>query len=214
DPHIPARPLHKPEAAPEMNHFQETRVFDLSDLGLELPEVPAKAQAPAAKLRLAPPPQLKPEELTEARRLEVKSLDEELIEAFEGEFAELEPTPTQAPQPKLKLAAYSLLGVAAVISGIGMLNPAAAETEARAATPQRAKGAPAASAAVRAPSRPVEPTLSGPPSSKRAADYYATGDWMNALAEYRALAASSADPAYSVIVRALERRVARAQVKR
>ena len=212
DPHIPARPLQKVEPVPEIPFMQETRVFDLADLGLALPEVPAKTQAPAAKQRLAPPPQLKPEELSEARRIDEKPFEAELPEPSLDDLSDSEPTLVK-PQSRVKLAAYSILGVAAVISGIGMMSPAAAETEARAATPPPPNAVPAASASARTKARAVEPTLSGPASSKRAADYYATGDWPNALAEYRALAASG-DPAFSVIVRALERRVTRTSVKR
>jgi hypothetical protein len=196
-----------------MHAWQETRVFNLAALGIKPPAGAPGAQAPAAKPRLAPPPQLRAEELSPGRRAREAALASSAPEPIDEAPAAPELAPPRPPQSRLKLAGYSALGVAVALSALSMLHPAATETEARAATP-RPTDTRGPSSAPQAPLRAVAPPRNGPPSAKLAADYYATGDWARARSEYEALAAvPGADPVFAVIARALEHRSARAKVK-
>jgi hypothetical protein len=212
-PVLPARPLQTRQVRPEMHAWQETRVFNLAALGIKPPAGAPKAQAPGAKPRLAPPPQLKAEELSPGRRPREEALASSAPAPIDEAPAEPELAPPRPPQSRLKLAGYSALGLAVALSALSMLHPAATETEARAATPQHAQPTPGPSSAPQT-LRAVAPPRNGPPSAKLAADYYATGDWARARSEYEALAAvPGADPVFAVIARALEHRSTRAKVK-
>lgn len=212
DARMPARPVQLRANRPEMHAMQETRVLDMEALGVKPRPRAPQAQVPAAKPRLAPPPQLRPEELTPRRPGEHTPVSNGPVPINEAPL-EPEPAPLKPPRSKVKVAAYSALGVAVAVSALGMLRPVAAETEARAAS-ATPKASPSALFAPTAAPRPVLPPRSGPPSAKLAADLYATGDWEKARREYQALAeVPGADPVFAVILRLLEQRTAKNKVK-
>ncbi len=214
DPRMPARPVQTRQTRPEMLASQETRVLDLAALGIQTPARAERAQAPAAKPRLAPPPQLKPDELKARRPGEHTPISVGPAPINEAP-PEPEPAPLKPPRSQLKVVGYSALGVAVAVSALGMLRPVAAETEARATSARpKAASTPSAGLAWNGAPRPSSLPRSGPPSEKLAADLYATGDWEKARREYQALAeVPGADPVFAVIARALGHRTTRNKVK-
>jgi hypothetical protein len=159
---------------------------------------------------------MRPEELTASRRV----LDDAAASA--GAIHENEETPplteleqSSPPRSKLKLSLYSALAVAVSLSALGLLNPRAAETEARAAMPARGamRPAPPASSQVAPPKAAAPAPRSAPPNPKQAADYYATGELAKAESEYRALAAVDEEPVFGFIARVLAQRARRTKGK-
>ncbi|MFZ5896382.1 MAG: hypothetical protein ACOY0T_35335 [Myxococcota bacterium] len=210
DPRIPACPLQWRQSMWEKHPLEETVAFDSAQLWQHSLAKTLNLQAPAAKLDLAPPPAIRPEELSRVQRPQ-ESLP--ALVPIDEAPPEPAPPPPKPPQSKLKLVGYSVLAVAVVLSALGMWNPAAAETEAHAGTQPRTAAVPSPSAVTQAPPPALEPR-SESANAKQAADYYATGDWMKARREYQALAATpEADPVFGVIARALEQRVARKKAR-
>jgi hypothetical protein len=159
--------------APARNDFAETRILDMSQLGVQGSVTPAEAPP-------APPPTL--------------------LERLRAH----------------RTAAYALVGVAIVLVRVGAPRPSRAAALAHANKP-----AASASAQVAPPPSPRVPAYAEPlppgyePSPKRAGDWYATGDYVHALREYRGLAAEpGADPVFAIVAHALERRLEHPEAKR
>jgi hypothetical protein len=188
---------------------------------------PAVALVPhAPEPQMAPPPP-PPTPLARAavRRevVETQILDMSQLGLPQAPEEPPEEPPSPAPRTVLgqlrtrRMALYAVIGAALVVFRFGMLRASGASALAH-PTPPRAESAARALPASASP-RPrarVEPLPPGyEPTPKRAGDWYATGDYVNALREYRGLAAQpDADPVFAIIVHALERRLEHPEMKR